>query len=89
MPIVARLLVAGLTCNLTSPRKTKTGDETGWVPLVGLTLSSRDLVDGLELAVHADNLLDYRYGDPATDDLVMTTVPQPGMRAGLTAAYRF
>lgn len=89
VPLVDRRLVAGLQCILTSPRKTIAGDDTGWVPVVDLTLSSRDLVDGLELGLTAHNLFDFRYGAPASEELELDTIPQPGLRVSLSASYRF
>ena len=52
-------------------------------------LSSRDLVDGLELGLAAHNLLDFRYGVPGPEELAVDTVPQPGLRVSLSASYRF
>lgn len=72
-----------------SPRKTRSGDDTGWVPLVDLTLSSRDVVDGLDLGLTARDLLDFRYGVPGPEELAVDTVPQPGLRVSLSASYRF
>lgn len=89
VPILGERLGAGLDVSYASPRLTLAGDETEPVVLVNLTLTSVDLVEGLSLRVAIDNLLDYRWSDPASGDQRLDAVPQEGFGLRVRLGYRF
>ncbi len=90
-PALALGVRAGLEAQYVSSRKTTYGT-TGGYTLVNLTLRNTTLAKNLELAASVYNLLDQKYGDPATQDLAargLDTIPQDGRTWRAKLIYRF
>jgi iron complex outermembrane receptor protein len=89
LPIAEEILGAGLEAQYTSARTTIPGNRIGGVTLANLTLSSRELLPGLDLSAGAYNLFGKRYADPGSGIEPMESIPQDGLTCRLKATYGF
>lgn len=90
-PVLALGIRAGVEAQYVSSRKTALGTATPHT-LVNLTLRNATLLKNLELSASVYNLLDQKFGDPATPDLAakgLDTIPQDGRTWQLKLVYRF
>ena len=65
------------------------GEDAGSYGLVNLTLFSQNLIKNLELSASVYNLLDRRYGDPASRFHIQDTIEQDGRGFRVKVTYRF
>jgi outer membrane receptor for ferrienterochelin and colicins len=94
VPLYRDKIFAGLDYQFTSSRKTIRGagqpglDAEGY-SVLNFTLFSRELVKGLEVSASIYNLLDTRFGDPATPQHSEEIIWQDGRSFRVKALYRF
>jgi iron complex outermembrane receptor protein len=89
-PIVAKKVFAGIEEQYTSRRRTEGGSYTRDFYITNLTLFTQNLINRLELSASAYNLLDKKYSDPVSADLLpLDTVRQDGRNYRLKATYLF
>ncbi|MBI4664381.1 MAG: TonB-dependent receptor [Verrucomicrobia bacterium] len=88
-PLVKEKVFAGLEWQYTSHRTTQSDTKAAGFGLVNVTLFSRNLVKGFELAASAYNLFDRAYADPATFFHLQDLIERDGrtFRVKLTYAY--
>jgi outer membrane receptor for ferrienterochelin and colicins len=103
VPLVRDKLFAGLEFQYTSNRRslhnitdlitgqpiTVQGEEAGGFGVVNLTLFSQNLIKNLEFSASVYNLLDTRYGDPASSFHTQDLIGQDGRSFRLKLTYRF
>ena len=103
VPVVRDKLFASLELQYTSNRRslhnttdpisgqpiTVQGEETGGFGVVNLTLFSKNIVKNLEFSASVYNLLDTRYGDPASSFHTQDIIAQDGRSFRVKLTYRF
>lgn len=102
VPLVKDKVFAGLELLYTSDRRTLhnttdasgqpltvQGEEAGGFGLVNFTLFSQNLIKNLEFSASVYNLLDRRYGDPASSFHVQDIIEQDGRSFRIKLTYRF
>ena len=65
------------------------GEEAGGFGVVNLTLFSQNIIKNLEFSASVYNLLDTRYGDPASSFHTQDLIQQDGRSFRLKLTYRF
>lgn len=88
-PLYKEKLFAGLEFQYTTARTTLLGTEAAGFGLVNFTLFSQNLVKNLEASVSLYNLLDRKYGDPATPGHLQDVLEQDGRSVRVKLTYRF
>lgn len=96
-PVYPRLILAGLEVQGMSKRSFRRLDSggneyetsSGGHLLTNLTLSSREIIPGMEVSASIHNLFDTRYSDPATPDHTQELIPQDGRLFRLQVTYSF
>jgi len=89
-PIMQETVFAGLEEHYMSRRRTEAGDFSNGFYITNLTLFTRNLIDRLEISASVYNLLDKKYNDPVSADLLpLDTVQQDGRNYRLKATYLF
>jgi iron complex outermembrane receptor protein len=90
VPIVRDRFWAGLEEQYTGPRITDAGKQTNGFAVTNLTLLGRNARRTVELSFSVYNLLDERYDDPVSSDLIpLDTVEQDGRTMRLKLTYAF
>jgi outer membrane receptor for ferrienterochelin and colicins len=102
VPLVRDKVFAGLEYQYTSNRRslhnatdpsgqpiTVQGEDAAGFGIVNLTLFSRNLVKNLEFSASVYNILDSRYGDPASRFHTQDIIGQDGRSFRLKLTYRF
>ena len=98
VPLVRDKLFASLELQYTSNRRslhttsdliTVQGQEAGGFGVVNLTLFSQNLIKNLEFSASIYNLLDSRYGDPASSFHTQDLIQQDGRSFRVKLTYRF
>jgi iron complex outermembrane receptor protein len=82
-------LFASLELQYTSSRLTLAGTTADGFGLVNLTLLSQQLIKGVEASVSLYNVLDQRYGDPATPGHLQEVLERDGRTVRFKLTYRF
>ncbi|BCX82807.1 outer membrane receptor for ferrienterochelin and colicins [Methylomarinovum caldicuralii] len=89
VPLWREKLSGALEIDYTGPRPVGDGRSTGDVVLMNLTLSSQDLLPGLDLDFALYNLLDDHYRDPPAAPVIPAEIPQNGRTFRVRVGYRF
>ena len=90
VPLVRDRLWAGLEEQYTGPRITEAGQRTDGFAVTNLTLLGRNAQRTVELSLSVYNLLDERYDDPVSSDLIpLDMVEQDGRTMRLKLTYAF
>jgi outer membrane receptor protein involved in Fe transport len=90
VPLVRNRLWAGLEEQYTGSRHTEAGQRTDGFAVTNLTLLGRNAKRTVELSLSVYNLLDRRYDDPVSSDLIpLDTVQQDGRAMRLKITYAF
>jgi outer membrane receptor for ferrienterochelin and colicins len=89
VPLYRNLLLAGFEEQYQSSRLTLGGNQTGASYLSNLTLSSRDLISGLQLSASVYNLFAARNSDPGSPNHIQDSIQQDGRTFRLKLDYRF
>jgi iron complex outermembrane receptor protein len=89
VPLAGDRLGAGLEILHTGNRKTLEGHRTDGKTLVNLTLSSRQLIDGLDLSASVYDLFGARHDETASGIEPMDSIPQDRRTFRLKASYAF
>jgi iron complex outermembrane receptor protein len=88
-PLWRDKLFAGADLRALSNRNTVSGGRAGGYLVTNLTLTSFNLVRGLELSAGVYNLFDVPYGDPGGEEHVQNVVPREGRVFRLKITYAF
>jgi len=89
VPLLKEKVFASAEFQYTSQRTTLLGTEAAGFGIVNFTLFSRNLVKGLELSASVYNLLDKKYGDPATPFHLQDILERDGRTFRVKLTYRF
>ncbi len=89
LPLLKEKVFASAEFQYTSQRRTLLGTEAAGFGIVNFTLFSRNLVKGLELSGSIYNLLDKKYGDPATPFHTQDILERDGRTFRVKLTYRF
>jgi iron complex outermembrane receptor protein len=89
VPVLKDKLFASLELQYTSSRLTLAGTTADGFGLVNLTLLSQQLIKGVEASVSLYNVLDQRYGDPATPGHLQEVLERDGRTVRFKLTYRF
>jgi len=98
VPLVREKIFAGLEFQYLSKRRTVRatplgttvpGEDAGGFGIVNFTLYSRNLIKNLEFSASVYNLLDRKYGDPATRFHQQDIIEQDGRSFRLKLVYAF
>lgn len=88
-PIFEDKLFAGLEVFYTSKRKTLASNTTGDYTLANFTLTTKNLLRGLEVSTTVRNLFDREYGDPGSGSQPQDEIEQDGRSFWLKIKYGF
>jgi iron complex outermembrane receptor protein len=88
-PLLRDTLFAGVDLRALSNRNTVQGGRAGGYLVTSLTLTSPNLVRGLELSAGVYNLFDVPYGDPGGEEHVQNVIPREGRVFRLKVTYAF
>ena len=88
IPLYGDKLFGGLESRYTGQRNTLGGSQAREVFITNLSLFSQNIVKGWELSGQLNNLFNYRYGDPASADLLQNTIEQDGRTLWVKLKYR-
>lgn len=90
VPVVKEKVFAGIEERYLSRRRTESGGTTPGFYITNLTLFTQNLINRLDLSASVYNLLDQKYSDPVSADLLpLDTVKQDGRSYRLKATYLF
>lgn len=89
IPLLKDKIVAGLEEYYTSKRKLLDGTTAASFFITNLTLSSHNLIQGLDLSFSIYNVFDKGYADPASEEHVQNSIEQDGRSFRLKLTYRF
>jgi iron complex outermembrane receptor protein len=95
VPLPLKKSFATVETQYGSSRLNAVGEKIAGAAIVNLTLSSHELLKGLDLSVSAYNLFDSHYGVPAGSDQInslaeaLRSIPQDGITFRIKATYRF
>ncbi|MBL9126656.1 MAG: TonB-dependent receptor [Verrucomicrobiales bacterium] len=89
LPVWPGRVFAGVELQAIGDRETAYGNRLPAQVQTHLTLSARDIVDGLDLSASLYNLFDRDDYDPAAPDFVQELHPRDGLTFRIKATYRF
>ncbi|WP_298038327.1 TonB-dependent receptor [uncultured Desulfuromonas sp.] len=89
LPLVWDKVFIAVEERYTSSRKTVQGGEVGGFALTNLTLSSQDVLEGLELSASIYNLFDKDYSDPGSEEHIQDAIAQEGRTFRFKVTYLF
>lgn len=88
-PLWTPRVLGALEAQVTSPRRTSTGDTVRAAVVVNATVLAPDVVPGLDLSARLGNLLADRAWDPTAPDFGSPAIRQHGLTFRFSAGYRF
>jgi outer membrane receptor for ferrienterochelin and colicins len=88
-PLVARNVFAGFGVRYISERRTIAGDTVAPAFVPSITVSSRRLGKGMELAASVHNLLGSKYRDPGSEEHRQDSIVQIGRTVRFKLTYKF
>ena len=88
-PLGARDAFAGFELRYVSARRTIAGNSVSASLVPSLTVSTRRLPKGLELAASVHNLFDNRYADPGSEEHRQDSIVQVGRAVRIRLTYKF
>jgi iron complex outermembrane receptor protein len=88
-PLVGRNVFAGFGVRYISERRTIAGDTVAPALVPSVTVSSRRLGNGIELAASVFNLFDNRYSDPGSEEHRQDSIVQIGRTVRVKLTYKF
>ena len=89
VPVYRDRVFAGFEGLFASERKTLGGDRTDPYFLSNFTLTTRNLIKGVELTTSVKNLFDQRFSDPGSGEQVQDQIEQDGRTFWLKAKVGF
>ena len=88
-PLYPEKIFASLEFQYTTQRTTWLGTDAGGFGVVNFTLLGVKLVKGLDASVSLYNILDRKYGDPATPSHLQDVIERDGRDFRVKLTYRF
>ncbi len=89
VPLLERRLFAGIEAQYESKRMTVGGNHTNDFIVANLTLTYRNLIEGLEISAAVYNVFDKDYGHPASEEHTQDIIAQDGTIYRIKLTYRF
>ncbi len=89
LPLLRDRLLAGIEEQYTGKRKTRSDAWENDFVITNLTVTGRRIAGGFDISASVYNLLDTKYSDPVSSDMMQQTIPQDGRNYRLKITYVF